>query len=50
MLNSAFVVLYNTNNDEVFYCNITDTNSSYIHNNNVKFFEANLKQITNINY
>lgn len=50
MLNSAFVVLYNTNNDEVFYCNITDTNSSYIHNNNVKFFEATLKQITNINY
>lgn len=50
MLNSAFVVLYNTNNDEVFYCNITDTNSSYIHNNNVKFFEANLKTITNINY
>lgn len=50
MLNSVFVVLYNANNDEVFYCNVTDTNSSYIHNNNVKFFEANLKTITNINY
>lgn len=50
MLNSAFVVLYNALNDEIYYCTVEDATSAFIRNNNAKFFTASLKQITTINY
>jgi len=50
MLQSSFVVLYNTLNDEIYYCTVEDATSAFIRNNNAKFFTATLKQITTINY
>ena len=50
MLQSSFVVLYNSLNDEIYYCTVEDVTSAFIRNNNAKFFTATLKQITTINY
>lgn len=50
MLQSSFVTLYNTLNDEIYYCTVEDATSAFIRNNNAKFFTATLKQITTINY
>lgn len=50
MLQSSFVVLFNTLNDEIYYCTVEDATSAFIRNNNAKFFTATLKQITTINY
>lgn len=50
ILETPFVILYNSKEDKSIFCNIDTSSSSYIHKNGYKQFTFNLSEIIKHNY